>query len=153
VSEGHPVDCVQAVIGFAADSPLDSLMSRLKAVEAFKEHKDYNDFLAAVKRVRNITPKEDFPAPDARLMSAEEEKKLLKAMGKAKDFGAQLKKADYDGAIEKLLTLTGPINEFFDKVLVMDKDEAVKNNRLSLLKDIWTAASQVADFSKLAERE
>jgi len=153
VADGHPVDCVQSVIGFAADSPLKSLQVRLKAVERFKEHSDYNDFLAAVKRVRNITTKEDFPGPDARLMTVDEEKKLLKALGKAKDFGTQLKKADYDGAIEKLLTLTGPINEFFDKVLVMDKDEKVKNNRLSLLKDIWTAASQVADFSKLAERE
>jgi glycyl-tRNA synthetase beta chain len=46
--------------------------------------------------------------------------------------------------------ITSAINDFFDKVLVMDKQEEIKLNRLALLKEIWAAASQLADFSKLS---
>jgi glycyl-tRNA synthetase beta chain len=43
-----------------------------------------------------------------------------------------------------------PVNNFFDKVLVMDKNEEIKQNRLALLKAIWTVALTMADFSKLS---
>jgi glycyl-tRNA synthetase beta chain len=153
VSEGRAADVVQSAIGFAADLPLSELKERLGAVEAFKSDPAYNDFLMAIKRVRNITPKEAFPFPDPNLMREEEERSLLKVLGKTKAVEDMVKGADYSGAIGKLLELTTPINDFFDKVLVMDKDESIKNNRLALLKDIWSTASLVADFSKLAERE
>jgi glycyl-tRNA synthetase beta chain len=48
------------------------------------------------------------------------------------------------------MTLKEPVNLFFDKVLIMDKDEAVKQNRLSLIKTIQSLGLQIADFSKLS---
>ena len=61
-------------------------------------------------------------------------------------------RAQCEKATDTLLRLTEPINNFFDKVLVMDKDEAVRNNRLALLGEIWQIVSSLADFSKLDER-
>jgi glycyl-tRNA synthetase beta chain len=151
VSDGHAVDIVQSVMGFAADVPLSELEGRLDALATFKSHSGYNDFLMAIKRVRNITPKEELPTHDAKLMKVPEEKALLKAFGEAKAIEGMVKEADYSGALEKLVELTVPINNFFDKVLVMDKDKKIRDNRLALLGDIWNTASLVADFSKLAE--
>ena len=45
--------------------------------------------------------------------------------------------------------LTVPINNFFDNVMVMDKDEQIKNNRLALLKNIDTLIKSIADFGKI----
>jgi glycyl-tRNA synthetase beta chain len=56
----------------------------------------------------------------------------------------------YYDAIQILSSLKNPINKFFDKVLVMDKNEDIKQNRLSLLKNIQKLAFQIADFSKLS---
>jgi glycyl-tRNA synthetase beta chain len=53
------------------------------------------------------------------------------------------------GAIDALKELAKPIDAFFDAVMVMDKDEAVKNNRLALLKAIDALVNRVADFSKI----
>jgi glycyl-tRNA synthetase beta chain len=58
--------------------------------------------------------------------------------------------ANYREAIGLFTTLTVPINNFFDNVLVMDKREEIKQNRLSLLNDIWKTASSVADFSRIS---
>lgn len=151
VSDGHPGDIVQSVMGFASDLPLGELKGRLDAIKAFKSHSGYNDFLMAIKRVRNIIPKEKLPSTDAKLMKSPEEKALLKALGGLKTVKKMVKEADYSGALERLLELTAPINNFFDKVLVMDKDKKIRNNRLALLGDIWNTASLVADFSKLSE--
>ena len=56
---------------------------------------------------------------------------------------------DYVKAIEEMQALTTPINNFFDNVMVMDKDEQIKNNRLALLKNIDNLVKTIADFSKI----
>ena len=67
-----------------------------------------------------------------------------------KNYTDNLPDFDYAKTLELLLNLTAPINHFFDNVLVMDKQEEIKLNRLALLKDIWTLASSIADFFKTA---
>jgi glycyl-tRNA synthetase beta chain len=59
---------------------------------------------------------------------------------------------DYPGAIGVMMKLNVPVNAFFEHVLVMDEDMAVRQNRLALLKEIWTLVSSIADFSQLSER-
>ncbi|MGW8323284.1 MAG: DALR anticodon-binding domain-containing protein, partial [Thermodesulfobacteriota bacterium] len=51
----------------------------------------------------------------------------------------------------RLSDLVDPINGFFDQVLVMDKDESLKNNRLALLAMVRELFGRVADFSKITE--
>jgi glycyl-tRNA synthetase beta chain len=150
-SKGYSLDLVQSVIGLSADVPLSEIISRLDALQAFKSHSAYNDFLMAIKRVRNITPEEELSPVDGMLLKAEEEQDLMRALESAKAVEDMIAESNYAGALERLLELTGPVNNFFDKVLVMDEDMAVRGNRLALLKDIWATVSALADFSKLSE--
>ena len=56
---------------------------------------------------------------------------------------------NYAGAIAALTELSAPINAFFDGVMVMDKDESIKNNRLGLLRLIDELVRKAADFTKI----
>ena len=61
----------------------------------------------------------------------------------------KINSGDYDGALEELSKLTQPVENFFNKVLVMHEDERIKMNRLALLKAIEKTFLKVADFTKL----
>ena len=62
---------------------------------------------------------------------------------------SQLATQDYAAAIASLSALAAPIDAFFEGVMVMDKDEKIKNNRLGLLKLIDALVCKIADFSKI----
>jgi len=57
---------------------------------------------------------------------------------------------DYSGAMQLLATIRQPVDAFFDGVMVMAEDEAVKQNRLALLNQIYQLFRQVADISRLS---
>jgi glycyl-tRNA synthetase beta chain len=153
-SRGYSFDLIQSVASFSTSAPLKEMAGRLEALKGFKDHPLYNDFLIAFKRVRNILPARELPALRPGLLKDAGELSLREALGPvAREVSGRVKSSDYQGALQELVKLMGPINAFFDEVLVMVKDEAVRDNRLSLLKDIWETASSVADFSKLAEKE
>jgi glycyl-tRNA synthetase beta chain len=57
---------------------------------------------------------------------------------------------DFSGYLKSFAALKAPVDEFFDKVMVMAEDKAVRNNRLALLRDLRDAMNKVADLSRLA---
>ena len=77
------------------------------------------------------------------------EKKQKDSSVLQEDMRQRMQDKDYAAAIAELSKLAAPIDGFFDSVMVMDKDEAVKNNRLALLKAVDGLISKVADFSKI----
>lgn len=150
-TQGYPQDSVSAVTGFVKDRPLHTVKERLDALQKFKADASYETFLLSIKRINNIAPKHETPPVDKKLFAHEEESALFNETESiTPDLHGLLGDGKYYDAINLLLTLKGPINSFFDKVLVMDKNEEVKNNRLSLIKNIRTLASLIADFSKLS---
>ena len=109
-----------------------------------------NDAIQAFVRVGNISKKAEFETINPELFALAEEKALYEAYETvAKEVQTALNANDYKVAIDKMQTLTAPINNFFDNVMVMDKDEQIKNNRLALLKNIDTLIKTIADFSKI----
>ncbi len=149
-SHGYPLDSISAVMNFAKDKPLYTIKERLDAIQKFKEDPDYESFLLAIKRVNNIAPKNDVPPVNTEMFIQEEEKNLYKEVESITlEISSLIEKNKYYDAIKLLLSLKEPINSFFDKVLVMDKNEEIKQNRLSLIKNIQKLAFQIADFSKL----
>ena len=149
-SGGYSQDAVSAVMFFAKDNPLYTLKGRLDAIKELKQAADYETFLLAIKRINNIAPKDAVPPVDNKLFAHDEETRLyadIKAV--TPKIHASLKRDRYFDAIRLIMTLKDPINNFFDKVLVMDKNEEIKQNRLSLIKDIQSLAMEIADFSKL----
>jgi len=66
------------------------------------------------------------------------------------EVGQALERRDYPAACRALANLRGPVDAFFDKVLVMAEDEKLRRNRLSLLVGISNTFLQMADFSKIS---
>lgn len=146
---GIRYDVVDAV--FVTVDDIYGVFLRAQAVnEAVKQ--DMEKTIQAFVRTGNIARKaEDVQAAvEAGLLAEQVEKDLCKAYEAAavkaeKEIAAQ----DYAGAIATLSQLAAPIDAFFDGVMVMDKDEKIKNNRLGLLKLVDNLICQVADFSKI----
>jgi len=109
-----------------------------------------NDAIQAFVRVGNISKKAENNVINEALFTLDEEKALYNTyVVVAKDVETALNNKDYKTAIDKMQELTAPINNFFDNVMVMDKDEQIKNNRLALLKNIDTLIKSIADFGKI----
>lgn len=149
-SNGYTPDAIAAIMNFVKDSPLYTIKERLDAIERFKQDTDYEPFLLAIKRVNNIAPKNNVLPVNPELFEQHEESSLYKKVEEIRQqIDSLLDENRYYEAIKVLMTLKEPINTFFDKVLVMDKREEIKQNRLSLIKNIQTLAMKICDFSKL----
>lgn len=148
---GYSPDLIQSIATVSCDIELKELQERLEALRDFKEAPGYNDFLTAMKRVNNIVPNTAIPPLRTDLLAEEPEKNLKEKLDSVTlELPGLLQSRKYNDAIRLLASLTEPVNNFFDKVLVMDKNEEIRTNRLSLLKEIWDRVSQIADFSKLS---
>ena len=84
------------------------------------------------------------------LFSEPVEKNLYQSYLNAEgEMGNHLNKKDYEAALLEMTQMKRPIDEFFDGVMVMVEDEAIRNNRLALLDKIGQLFLKIADFSKL----
>lgn len=151
LEQGYNTDIVQSALSLSADIYLNQLKKRIDSLKRFKEKSEYNDFLTAIKRISNILPKKvTLPSFNKVLLKEESEKMLAQKLDSITSIlKGSLDLQDYDSAINILTSLTNYINSFFDNVLVMDKDDNIRLNRLSLLNEVWKKASEVTDFSKL----
>ena len=78
------------------------------------------------------------------------EKNLYQSFLKAKErIELHLNQRDYESALQEMTQMKRPIDDFFDGVMVMVEDEAIRNNRLALLDEIGQLFLRIADFSKL----
>jgi glycyl-tRNA synthetase beta chain len=84
------------------------------------------------------------------LFSEPVEKNLYQSFLKAREnISRFLSQKDYETALLEMTQMKKPIDEFFDGVMVMVEDEAIRNNRLALLDEIGKVFLRIADFSKL----
>ncbi len=149
-SQGYAYDAVGSVTGFVRTEPVSTIRVRLNALVELKKADDYETFLQLMKRVNNIAPKSQMLGVNASLFVQDEEKALWSEFLLAKpSLDETIAAARYTQAMEIVKTLAAPINTFFDKVLVMDNDEQIKENRLALVQAIQKTAFSIADFSKL----
>lgn len=148
-SAGHEQEIIRSVLQLSFTQPLRGIAARISALSTVRGEETFSDFLLAIKRVNNIVPKIPLPAADPVLFQQDEEKNLSADYLAMKTALTPLIAAgDYPAALRTILLITPAINSFFDKVLVMDKRDEIKNNRLSLLREIWGTVTPVADFSK-----
>jgi glycyl-tRNA synthetase beta chain len=150
--QGIPVESFQAVAGSGFDSIAD-FDRRLHAVIQFGHFPEAASLASANKRIRNILRKADSQIPatvDAALFRQEEEERLSR---KITDMTSRvlplLEHGDYEGTLRALAELRLPVDEFFDQVMVMDDDLAVRGNRLALLHSLENLFLEVADVSCL----
>jgi len=152
-AEGFRSDVVDAALSVGFDDPLIA-REKVKALDGLRTSDDYQPLVTALKRAGNILPKEFSGTVAEGLLKLDAEKALHTAYGKIKDRVVEkTAKLDFTGALADIASLRRPVDAFFDTVMVMDKDAAVKANRLALLAGITRLFSGIADFSRLVLSE
>lgn len=149
-----PVEVFRAVSANKPSRPLD-IQRRVHAVHAFTQLPEAAALAAANKRVGNILDKlEDdhrFAAVDQTLLEEPPEQALAERMAQLAAVSADhLAAGAYREALACLAALQGPVDAFFDSVMVNTEDAALRHNRLNLLHNLRGLFLQVADISQLA---
>ncbi len=123
---------------------------RASAVADFVKREDAAKLVQAFVRTGNIAKQAVDTAMDPAVFQTDAEKVLYRVYGEVKTaVKGAAEKQDFAGAIEAMVQLAAPIDEFFDSVMVMDKDEKIRNSRLGLMKSIQILLLEAADFGKL----
>jgi glycyl-tRNA synthetase beta chain len=135
-------------------SRVDLVPAQLAAVQAFALLPEAEALSAANKRIVNILRKsgaEAAPAVDRALLGNGAEHDLFLAFQRLEPaVDAHFAKGDYASALKALATAKPVVDRFFDDVMVMTDDPAVRGNRLALLRGVAATMNRVADISKLA---
>jgi len=125
-------------------------LRRARSLEAIRKEERFQQLVIAFSRVANITRGQKAHSFDPQRFQEEAERELWRAFLKAEgQIKRLLPQGDYEGIIEKLLTLKGPIDRYFDEVLVMAPDALLRQNRLGFLSKIVELFLTVGDLSKL----
>lgn len=149
ISQGHPYDVVDAVLT-TGTSDCTGSMKKIEAMEAFKSHADFEPSAIAFKRVANIIKGFENGVVDSTKFENNEEKSLFDVFFKIRELvSGHIERDDYRSALSELALLRNPVDIFFENVMVMAKDESIRFNRLSLLKEISNLFDKIADFSKI----
>jgi glycyl-tRNA synthetase beta chain len=153
--EGVPVDVFLAVSARRPTQPLD-FDKRIKAVHAFSKRPEADALAAANKRVSNILAKQEGDLHNLSinkdLLSEAAEIELATQLAALSDKVLPLfSQGDYQSALSLLAGLQNPVDRFFEDVMVMAEDAAVRQNRLALLKQLSELFLRAADISLLSK--
>lgn len=153
--QGARHDIIDAVLTPEADDLL-MVARKAEALTAFITSEDGLNLLAGTKRATQLLAAEEKKGTvvadgvSEALLKLDAEKSLFAAIQSASKSAAEaVASEDFRSAMQALSTLRGPVDKFFEDVLVNDEDAAIRANRLALLKAIREATATVADFSKI----
>ena len=143
------------MIGAAFSASFDELLDvqgRVDALVEAKKLKDFESIVIGSKRAINILKGlTSVEKVDPSLFQEDAEKGLYESFVGMKDkVESHLNHRDYRAALLVLIQLKKPIDDFFDKVMVMVEDKKIRDNRLALLSQISQLFLRIADFSKLS---
>jgi glycyl-tRNA synthetase beta chain len=153
---GYSANEIEAVLSLDP-ARLDLVPLQLQAVRAFSALPEADSLAAANKRVVNILKQaqakgEAFERADATVLKEPAERRLLEALRKsAQSAGPLFERGDYTGYLKSFAVLKSPVDEFFDSVMVMVDEAALRRSRLALLRELQVSMNRVADLSKLAK--
>jgi len=149
-------DIVDAVLTEDADDLL-TIVRRAEALAKFIDTEDGRNLLAGTKRATQLLAAEEKKGTgiadriDLHLLTLPAEKSLHAAIVNAsQDAASAVAREDFGAAMEALSRLRGPVDTFFNDVLVNDENADIRANRLALLAAIRAATATVADFSKIS---
>jgi len=148
---------IEAVVAQNPDR-LDDIVQRLEAVQAFAALPESASLAGANKRITNILKKNEEALAQAgganvnpALLQDTAEKNLHAAIVRVQpEVDAAFAKGDFAGTLKTLAQLRDDVDAFFNDVMVMAEDVALRNNRLALLSSLHGMMNRVADISKLA---
>jgi glycyl-tRNA synthetase beta chain len=151
--QGYTANQVEAVVSMRPVR-IDQVPGQMLAVKTFMTLPEAESLAGANKRITNILKKSGTDAAaavDRALLDGGAEHDLYTAVQTLLPVvHAHVGRGDYTEALRALASARGPVDRFFDDVMVMVDDRAVRANRLALLRGLAEAMNQVADLSKLA---
>ncbi|MBF0211750.1 MAG: glycine--tRNA ligase subunit beta [Desulfamplus sp.] len=152
VDQGDSKEAVASALSVGLDNLPDAIL-RIKALDILRQATDFEPLSAAFKRVVNILKKSDITQKldvNPSLFSSEAEKSLYDASIKlSEQVNSFISKGDYNLALKEIASLRPEVDRFFDDVMVMVDDEAIKNNRIALLSTVASIFENIADFSQI----
>jgi glycyl-tRNA synthetase beta chain len=156
--EKFSYDEVNAVFRAGVDDLVDA-HKRLIALKAIRKSKNFEPLAVSFKRIRNILEKSNFKKESAAgiqtdLFESGVERELFSAVrSAAAKVQAEKRAGKYQEALEVIAGLRKAVDDFFEGVMVMAENEAVRKNRLALLSEILREFTTIADFSELGGEE
>ena len=144
-------NAVEAVL--AITPPLHQIPARVVAAEAFAQSPDAASLAAANKRIGNLLKKTEgvLPLVNPALLTESAEQALANSIAQVQPVAqVQFEAGDYKGAMATLAQTRAAVDTFFNDIMVMSDDTAVRQNRLALLAQLHRLMNQVADISRLA---
>ncbi|UCH81242.1 MAG: glycine--tRNA ligase subunit beta [Nitrospiraceae bacterium] len=142
-ARGFRHDLIKAVLS-SNELEIKSIWSRIDVLAALKQDAAFPGLLTAAKRVYSILSKTTDLNLAETVLTESAERELL-------DMANDVDKRITGTAYSALYELEAPISAFFDKVFVMDKDPAVRNNRLALLQRVRALFDSLCDFSRILD--
>ena len=150
---GCAADTIDAVLATGVEEPM-VLIARSNALESARSNdkETFEDLAIAYARANNLRDAELGADVDEALLT-EHSRALAAAVTQAEStVEKSLAADDYPAALGDLAALRGPIDEFFDNVMVMDEDANVRANNIKLLNKFVSVFANVADFGKMAKK-
>ncbi len=149
--QNHDRKVVEAVL--ALQPPLHQVNARINACVAFAQRPEAESLAAANKRISNLLQRNTGAAAplDPNLLTEPVEQALAATIRELAPVAQQqFEQGDFSASLATLAAAKEPVDRFFNDVMVMAEDMAVRNNRLALLRQLHQSMNQVADLSLLA---
>jgi len=150
LEDGISYDVIDAVLAADNNGDMVDIKHRIEAIEEFYHQPIFGKIITSSSRVLNLSKNSEKTEINKLLLR---EKAELNLYHNYEDIYPRIKKficnKEYKKALKLLGDLCEPVDEFFDQVLVMDKDKDIRKNRVALIKKIGILFNQVADLSKI----
>ncbi len=131
---------------------LTDLFDKMKALQQITTRAEFDPLIVGFKRAHRLTEKEQWERKpvEAGLFQEAAESTLHEIVRKSREeYSAAMTRGDYGQALDVLVRMKGPIDDFFNAVMVNADDQAVRGNRLSLLREVDDLFTSFADFSQI----
>ena len=149
IAAGTRPDVIMAATAVAFDDVVEC-QARIRALDNIRGREQFPILAGSFKRIRNIIKDNRQTAVDENLLSHGAEKKLYTTLTAVADqAGPLLRNREYGRALEVMLQMKEPVDCFFDDVMVMVDDPAVRQNRLNLLTAFGDLVLKVGDISRM----
>ncbi len=152
LDQGYSADEFASVYELKPTRPLE-FDRRLRAVRQFREVAEYDDLIAANKRISNILRQSsgsDITEVNPELLTEQSERSLYEqSLALSSQIVPLIGESQHDVILRKLAVLRDPIDRFFDDVMVMDEDLQVRQNRVALVRFVSDLFREVAELSLL----
>jgi glycyl-tRNA synthetase beta chain len=149
IASGLPQELVEAATAVDFDDPIDCL-ARIEALNQIRGQESFRVLAGSFKRIRNIIKENKETVVNPALLTEPAEQELFAVLTTVREKALPfLESRAYPSALLELLEMKGPVDQFFDKVMVMAEDEAVRRNRLNLLTALGELVLRVGDISRM----